>query len=241
MEEFEFIEDDDCEYEYVSEEDVAEENGCFIDDDGNWIPMDEDMEDALYEAREHVAWVNRLKKKYANGKPVPAPKEKWQEIINEWKKTDEAQAPWFHLHIWPGEADPECVETMRTALRAHHFDFDEQEDEWGEDTAWVDSPMKVLLSDYTAGKENEILDTVTIVDGVPYRDGLPAPVYAQYMDELEEYSWIPEPHVREYDVHVNSIGELEYSAKYRMDTNSDMDTTDQEGLLDEDDSTELPF
>ena len=30
--------------EYVSEEEVARENGCWIDDDGHWIPMDYDDE-----------------------------------------------------------------------------------------------------------------------------------------------------------------------------------------------------
>ena len=34
-------EDDGLLYEYVSEEEVALENGCWIDDDGQWVPMDD--------------------------------------------------------------------------------------------------------------------------------------------------------------------------------------------------------
>ena len=38
--------DDECwRYEYVSEEEVARENGCWIDDDGHWVPIDDDEYD----------------------------------------------------------------------------------------------------------------------------------------------------------------------------------------------------
>ena len=31
-------------YEYISEEEVARENGCWIDDDGHWIPMEDEYD-----------------------------------------------------------------------------------------------------------------------------------------------------------------------------------------------------
>ena len=31
--------------EFVSEEEVARENGCTIDDDGHWIPIEDDEDD----------------------------------------------------------------------------------------------------------------------------------------------------------------------------------------------------
>lgn len=34
--------DDDYEEEYVSEEEIARENGFYLDEDCNWIPMDEE-------------------------------------------------------------------------------------------------------------------------------------------------------------------------------------------------------
>ena len=40
-----FPDDDE---EYVSEEDIAEENGFWIDDDGNWIEIPEEIEAELY-------------------------------------------------------------------------------------------------------------------------------------------------------------------------------------------------
>ena len=38
-------EEADWEYEYISEEEVARENGCTIDDDGHWIPIEDDEDD----------------------------------------------------------------------------------------------------------------------------------------------------------------------------------------------------
>ena len=36
--------EDDCIEEYISEEAVARENGCWIDDDGHWIPMEDEYD-----------------------------------------------------------------------------------------------------------------------------------------------------------------------------------------------------
>lgn len=184
---------EDWENEYISEDDIAEDCGCYIDDDGNWVPMDEEMEEALYEARIHQAIIGGLKKKYASGKPGPDPKDQWPEIIADWKKTKNANKPWFHLHIWPNESDPENVEEFRKALRSHGLDFDEIIEEFGQSGIWVESALGYLLDDFVIGELENVLGSITVVDDVPYRDGLPAPVYVKYMKELEEYYLIPQP------------------------------------------------
>ena len=50
----------------------------------------------------------------------------------------------------------------------------------------------MLLTELTSGREDEILDTVSVIDGVLYRDGYPAPVYAKYQEEMEEYYYFIE-------------------------------------------------
>ena len=249
-EEMDFFEEDSG-YEYVSEQDIAEENGCFIDDDGNWIPMDDDMEEALYEAREHYAWINKLKKKYAKGKPTPAPESEWPRMIADWKMTEEAKTPWFHICYWTGLGNHKYTQQIRDSLSRHGFVFDEEEADWGEFEIGVESVFGTLLDDSTEGQEDAILDSITIVDDVPYRDGLPAPVYMRYMNELEEYSWLPKSNISEYSVYINSIGELEVSGKWDPSTSTsyqdDDDEEDEPPATNSDatfkpvDTDELPF
>ncbi len=37
-------EDEAWRYEYVSEDDIARENGCWIDDDGHWQPIEDEYD-----------------------------------------------------------------------------------------------------------------------------------------------------------------------------------------------------
>lgn len=184
---------EDWDDEYISEEDAAEDCSCYIDDDGNWVPMSEEMEEALYEARAYQNMIAGLKKKYAAGKPVPAPKEQWPEMIAEWRKTECASKPWFHLHVLHNESDPADVERIKQALILHHLEFDVTAEDYGDTGIWVDSPMGKLLDECDIGRMEEILNAVTVTDDVPYMYGLPAPVYVRYVNEQEEYSWIPQP------------------------------------------------
>lgn len=61
--------------EYISEEDAAEDCGSYIDDDGNWVPMDEEMEEALCEARAYEKMIVNLRNKYTSGKLEPTPQD----------------------------------------------------------------------------------------------------------------------------------------------------------------------
>lgn len=38
--------------DFVSEQDLALENGCYIDDDGNWEPIDDEMADIIIRPRD---------------------------------------------------------------------------------------------------------------------------------------------------------------------------------------------
>lgn len=223
----EYLDAEGWDDEYISEEDVAEDCGCYIDDDGNWVPMDEEMEMILYEAWKYRAMINDLKEKYASGKPEPAPKDQWPEIIAEWKKTKNTYKPWFHVHIWKGVVYPEDVEKVRDALQEHNFDFDEIYEEIFEEdfesALWIDSPMGELINEYSVSDIDKILNSVTIVDDVPYKDGLPAPVYVKYQNALEEYSWI-----------------AQFDRKgCSSDSCSEKKTVDQ-AIISPDDSEELP-
>lgn len=205
----EYPDAEDWDDEYISEEDAAEDCGCYIDDDGNWVPMDEEMEEALFEARAHArayeSMIAELRKKYASGTPEPTPQDQWPEIIDEWKKTKNSNKPWFHLHIWQELVSPEDVEKARDALNEHNFDFDEIFEDDGECALWIESPMGELVNEYYISNIELILNTITIVDDVPYKDGLPAPVYVKYQNALEEYALIPRPNQRTALHHISAL------------------------------------
>ena len=220
------FDEDGGEEEYISEADIAEENGFYIDDDGNWIPMTEDMEEARYEARRHREWLNRLRKKYKRGRPVPAPKEEWPAMIAEWQKTEKAKKPWFHICHCPDLERQDLAQRMKDALMRHGFDFDEINDCGFAEEVWVDSPVLELLTEYTEGREDEILDTIMIVEDVPYRNGLPAPVYVRYMRELEEYCIISGGNIATEAAAAPNRGDREFKHDSSPDTCTEEDDDD---------------
>lgn len=91
----------------------------------------------------------------------------------------------FRIHVWPSHLLSDEFLEIKTAFDKAGFEYEIVDDEQYDPAVYVESPFRSFISAINAHEAESILQSISIVNGDLYRDGISVTEYNRRLGEME--------------------------------------------------------